>query len=125
MQKNHFLKVFLPVITIVAIAAAVYFYMQLSELKTNPQAVAEKETAALVAKVGNLVFLPEGETPTVATVSDPEALRSQPFFANAQVGDKVLIYTTARKAILYNPTLNKIVEVAPINIGEGAGATAQ
>lgn len=48
---------------------------------------------------------------------DPEKLRDQPFFANAQRGDKVLIYANAKKAILYNPPSNKIIEVAPVNIG--------
>ena len=39
---------------------------------------------------------------------------------NAKVGFKVLIYTQAKKAILYDPGANKIVEVAPVNIGDSA-----
>ena len=39
------------------------------------------------------------------------------FFSKAKVGDKVIIYTNARKAILYDPVAGKIVEVAPVNIG--------
>ncbi len=50
--------------------------------------------------------------------------KGQPFFANAQVGDKVLIYYKAKKAILYNPTDNKIVEVGPISDPQATGATA-
>jgi hypothetical protein len=92
-------------------------------LKQNPQAVAQKETEALVAKVGKLVVLPAGETPTIATVSDPEALKDQAFFASAVKGDKVLIYTTAKKAILYSVSMNKIIEVAPLNIGNQKGVT--
>ena len=71
-------------------------------------------------RVGKLIVLPEGEQPTVATVSDAESLREQPFFAQAKNGYKVLIYTNARKAILYDPLSNKIVDVAPLNIGETA-----
>ena len=55
----------------------------------------------------------------MATVSDPEKLKDQPFFAKAQKGDKVLIYSNSQKAILYSPTEDKIVEVAPINSSAG------
>ncbi len=73
------------------------------------------------------MLLPEGETPTVATVSDLKPLKGQAFFAHATVGDKVLIYASAQKAILYNPRDKKIIEVAPISLGStsGASATAQ
>ena len=64
-----------------------------------------------------MIVLPEDEIPTVATVSDPEKLKEQPFFSDAKKGDKVLIYANAKKAILYDPMANKIVTVAPINIG--------
>lgn len=102
---------------LIAGGSAYYFYKQYSALKRDPQVLVKKEAAALVEKVGRLIVLPQGEEPTVATVSDPEKLRNQPFFANAKAGYKVLIYTNAKKAILYDPILNKIVEVAPLNIG--------
>jgi hypothetical protein len=53
----------------------------------------------------------------VATVSDPEKLKEQPFFTQAKKGDKLLIYAKARKAILYDPAINKIIEVSTLNIG--------
>ena len=110
----------LVILAVVAIGAAAYFYAQLNQLRQNPQQVAQEEVKSLVIKVGKLIVLPEGEEPTVATVTDPELLKDQPFFANAKTGDKVLIYTNARKAILYNPEENKIIEVAPVSIGAAA-----
>ena len=50
----------------------------------------------------------------MATVSDPDELKKYPFFTNAQKGDKVLIYIINKKAILYRPDGDKIVEIAPI-----------
>ena len=113
--------VILLLLVVVSAGSATYFYMQLQDLKANPQAVqGEEQVAELLAEVGELIVLPENEQPTVATVSDVERLRDQPFFANAKNGDRVLIYTDARKAILYDPVAKKIVEVAPVNIGEAA-----
>ena len=96
---------------------ATYFAKQFNELKLNPQKFVQEETQKLIEQVGKLVVLPEGEQPTIATVNDPELLKNQPFFAGAKKGDKVLIYTNAKKAILYDPVNNKIIEIAPVNIG--------
>lgn len=110
---------FLPfgVITVAALLVAYYYYSEAGRLRENPQIVAQNEVAQVVTRVGELIILPESEQPTVATVTDPERLREQPFFAKAKVGDRVLIYTNARKAILYDPEQHKIIEVAPLNIG--------
>ncbi|MEK7203660.1 MAG: hypothetical protein AAB627_01110 [Patescibacteria group bacterium] len=110
---------------LVAAGFAVYFWNESVALKENPQKVAQDETRKLINSVSKLIILPEGETPTIATVTDPERLKDQPFFAKAQTGDKVLIYTNARKAILYSLIQHKIVEVAPINIGNPQTAPAQ
>jgi|SRR3989338_1229129 len=107
----------LVVALIATTSGGVYFYLQNVQLKKNPQAIAQQEVKSLIDKVSRLMVLPEGETPTIATVSEPEKLKDQPFFSKAQKGDKVLIYTNAKKAILYSPSTNKIVDVAPINIG--------
>ncbi|MDQ3075967.1 MAG: hypothetical protein M3Q34_02470 [bacterium] len=78
----------------------------------------EIESKSLVDKVSQLIYLPENEVPTIATVTDLRALKGQAFFADAKVGDKVLIYTQAKKAVLYNPKSNKIVTIAPLSTGE-------
>lgn len=114
------------VITMLVVAVAVlsaitvYYYSQWKVLKNNPQKVAQDEVTAVVEKLRKIMILPDGEQPTIATVVDPAKLKDQPFFAKAKVGDKVLIYTNARKAILYDSVSNKIVEVAPLNIGNPA-----
>lgn len=110
------------VVIIVLLAVAAYFGFKYYQLNQNPQQATQAEVNRLVTEIGRIIVLPEDETPTVATVSDPEALSEQAFFANAKEGDKVLIYTTARKAILYSPSMKKIIEVAPINIGNNQGA---
>ena len=93
---------------------------ELSAIKDDPRKAVQQETSELIAKVGFLVALPEGEEATVATVTDKERLKDQPFFSKAQNGDKVLIYTKAKKAYLYSVSMNKVLEVAPVNIGNTA-----
>lgn len=107
------------VLLLASAASAVYFYSQYNALKIDPQKIVQDDRAALLAQVSRLIVLPS-EEPTVATVSNIEALRNQPFFANAKNGDRVLIYVNARKAILYDPVNNKLLEVSPINIGNPA-----
>lgn len=120
------LAVVLMVLVGAAGATAYYFYDKVNELKGNPQKAAEEETRALIERVSQLIFLPTDEQPTIATVADPEKLKGQQFFANAHLGDKVFIYTNARKAILYDPVANKIIEVAPLSIGQQtAGASTE
>jgi len=107
-------------VLIVFIGTAVYFYNKTSKLKEDSNVVSNEEVKSLVAKVSKLILLPQNEIPTVATVNDPEKLKDQPFFIKAKSGDKVLLYPIAKRAFLYNPTEDKIMEVAPINLGEPA-----
>lgn len=93
-----------------------YFYNQANKLKQNPQNASELEVKSLVEEIGKIMVLPKNETPTIATVSDPQALKSREFFVDAKKGDKVLMYTTAKKAILYDPVAKKIINVAPLTI---------
>ncbi len=123
-KSNKMLTALVALILIVGLAAAGgYYYNKYNnsqkEVKrlSNPQEAAKTQVSEAVAKIGQLVDLPSGETPTLATVTDPSRLKDQAFFANARVGDQVLIYTQAKKAILYRPSTNKIIEIAPVNIG--------
>lgn len=84
----------------------------------NPKVVAEAEVKEITEKLGKLMVLPVGEEPTVATVLDKDKVKDQQFFANAENGDKVVIYSKAMKAILYRLSENKIIEVAPISISQ-------
>ena len=115
MNKQKIINTVIILIAIIAIAFGSYFYYQLRSLKINPNDVAKKETTDLVAKISKLYLLPVGEDPTIATVSDPQVLKSQSFFTQSEKGDKVLIYSKAGRAILYRPSIDKIIETAPIS----------
>lgn len=115
--KKSPIIVVLVVLVVLGLLSSVYFYSQYKKSQ-NPTQKAQTEVADLVAKVGKLYALPTDETPTVATVADKNKLADQPFFAKAENGDKVLIYTSSKLAILYRPSLNKLIAVAPVNLGQ-------
>ena len=88
------------------------------QLETSQNQSLKDQDVKIISQVGKLIVLPDNEQPTVATVQDLSKLHDQPFFANARVGDKVLIYNISQKAILYRPSENKIIELAPINTNQ-------
>lgn len=105
----------LAVLVVVFASLTAYFFQQSRRGSTENETQAE--TRALVKKVGSLVVLPEEEIPTIATVSDPDALKGQAFFDGAKKGYKVLIYTNAKKAVLFDPFIEKVVNIAPLSMG--------
>lgn len=117
-------------LVITSVGVGVFFFDKYQRTKEelarvqNPAQYAQEEAKKLETIVGMIIALPEGEVPTVATVTDKEKLAEQAFFKRAENGDKILIYTQAKKAILYRPGQNKVIEVAPVNIGQGAVAGA-
>ncbi|MEK7626515.1 MAG: hypothetical protein AAB423_04185 [Patescibacteria group bacterium] len=123
-KKKKMILIGIGVITLIVVLLIAFFTVRYQnaqkeiERLTNPQEAVKEEKKQLQDKVGKLVALPEGETPTIATVSDVNKLKSQAFFAKAENGDKVLIYTQAKKAVLYRPSINKVIEVAPVNLGD-------
>lgn len=106
------------IVLVLMLAGTSYYFYKKSTLQSVDNATqnSQAEIAKLVEQVGKLIILPEGETPTIATVTDPSVLKDQDFFSKAEMGDKVLIYTNAKKVVLYRPSIDKIVEVAPLNI---------
>lgn len=113
-------NIFLATVGSIVLFGGLAFYFHQQAITSDPQKVAQEEARQLVATVGKLMILPAGEQPIIATVADPSKLTDQPFFANSQKGDKVLIYNSAHKAILFRPSANLVIDVAPLSIGTPA-----
>jgi type II secretory pathway pseudopilin PulG len=89
---------------------------ELETYRTNPEEAARAEVRRYVDEVGKLYALPEGEEPSVATVSDKSKLQDQQFFSKAENGDVTLIYPNAKLAVLYRPTTKQIVNVSSVTL---------
>jgi hypothetical protein len=115
-NQEYLMRSGLIAAAVLGILGTGFFSVKYFTLRANPNREAQREVQALVEAIGKIMELPEGETPTVATVVDPEVLKGQAFFASSARGDKLLAYTAARLAILYRPDEHKIITVAPITI---------
>jgi len=120
MKKEHIPSIIAGIFFILAvlgIGSGVYFYQQYlgSEKKLkNPTEAAKIESKELMVKVGKLIMLPNEEA-QVLTVADIETLKkTQPFFIDGKDNDKLLLFQIAKKAVLYRPSTNVVVNVAPI-----------
>ena len=119
----------LALATIVSTGLAINFYKKSAGFERdiyvlkNPAVITESEVKQIVADVGQMIVLPTDESPTLATVSDPEKLKDQAFFAHALAGDKVLVYTKAQKAVLWRPSIKKVIEVSGLNTAPSASQT--
>lgn len=117
----RYLFIFLIIGVIGALSySTYYFYSQnkkAQSLVSNPQEISKLEIADIVSKISKFMSLP-AEEPSLATVLEADKLKDQPFFAKAENGDKVLIYAVAKKAILYRPSTNMVIDVNPLYLDE-------
>jgi hypothetical protein len=122
--KSHALHI--TVLVILVVLSSLFFYHrgQQSTSSSNAQSGNLQTTADVVQRVSRHILLPSGEQPTVATVTDASKVRNQVFFAEAATGDKVLIYAQTKKAYLYRPSIDRVIEVAPLAPSSASGQTS-
>ncbi len=118
--KKHitdYLFVAIVIVLLAGIGISIKLYMdsqaRLAELQkqsSSPAQALELEAKDTINKLAKHLVLP-AEEPKVLSIANVEVLRkNQPFFDVAQNGDKLIVY--ADKIILYNPKLDKVVDIA-------------
>lgn len=120
MEKKSVIVSFV-ILTLLALGgsgAGIYYYNQYTHAvkRASDPKIEVKE---LLAKLGKLIDLP-AEEPTVATVTNADQIKTQPFFTKAKNGYRVVLYTNGRLAILYDDKANKIINVGTINVSDTA-----
>ena len=119
-------KILLNILTLalflgLAAAAGYFFWQYKKAAKISDTASVSDETEIVEEKVGALMELSE-EKPAITTVTDQEKIISQPFFAKALEGDKILLYIQSQKVILYRPSSNEVINSASL-FSESASET--
>lgn len=120
-DEQKLLKGFAVILLLAALTGAFLYTFQLyresqkkiTELSSRlEQGRQGSDDAGTVEKVGKHILLPD-EQPKVVVVQNAETLKKeQPFFSRAKDGDILLVYST--RVILYNPEIDKIIEIAQI-----------
>ena len=113
LKRLKLTQVIIAVLLIFSVFMWVQYHDAQNKLSGSTMA---KQDSSVIADVRKLAVVPANETPTVATVVNASKLQDQTFFANAKNGDKVLVFNREKEAILYRPSSNQIVTIAPVTV---------
>ncbi len=112
------------ILLILALGAFMWSFLNYTQTKkqlailTDPKLASElsqRETEVLLEKIAKHAVLPKEKNPVVAVINDVEQLAAtQDFYSMAHNGDKVVIYSNARKAIIYDEKADRIVNIGPV-----------
>lgn len=70
---------------------------------------------AVQAAINRHYVLPSNEVPALATITDKTKLTAG-FRDNARNGDRLLIYQKNHQAVLYRPSIDRVIAIAPVTI---------
>lgn len=119
-------KYLIALVLVILLGVGGYFgWMKYQEMQNSPEAQAAKADAEkkdILAELGKLMVLPEGD-PVLFKVNDEETMKKQQaFFKDTKNDDVLLVFQESSKAIIYRPSTGVIVNVGPINFDKDAEA---
>ena len=100
-------------IIVILVVISGFLFLQYRSAQNKLQGPA-RDNAKYEKQLKSIVFLPTNEKPSIATVKDATKLKNQVFFKDAKNGDKVFVYKSLKKAILYRPSMKMIINAQPI-----------
>jgi hypothetical protein len=103
--------VVLAVLCAAAMGCAVFFFFQYQGALQNTQA---KQQQQLLERLGATVILPT-ETPLFLSISDKSKLSNTTLAARVDNGDTLIVYSQAKRLIVYRPAAQKIVDMLSID----------
>lgn len=106
-------------------AGSAYLYMKYDETQQKVEQLStvqgqeelnKTQTEQLLGEMRQMILLPTDEDPAVATIIDINQLNSNEFYKDAQNGDRVIVYSNAKKAYIYRPESKIIVNVGSFSV---------
>jgi len=112
LAKRYSIPLFILLLALCCIGS--YALGRQSVYSAHPELAGTEQASQILAKVGALIQLPN-EQPSMATINDAaSAKKAQPFLANAENGDVLIVFANAQTALLYRPSSNKLIAVGPV-----------
>ncbi|MBP7766987.1 hypothetical protein KA068_00505 [Candidatus Saccharibacteria bacterium] len=121
------INIVMAIIVVILLLISGYLYKELRNNKNGSSSnnvTAQKEAEDLKAKVGKIILLPD-ETPVIGTVNDKDKFKDQPFFNGVENGDKILIFSESKKAVIYRDKDNRVINSGPIAVTSDSNATTK
>ena len=82
---------------------------------SSGERMAAFDSARLIRKISTIINIPSTEKPTLATITDKEALKNLSFFKDVEKGDRLLVFATAKKVVLFRESEGRVVNYGPID----------
>lgn len=101
------------IVGVVLVIAVLATFIILRQIKINSGANEQEAAQGVQDQVAKIMIIPD-ENALVSDIENSDQVKSQPFFANVQDGDKVLVFAGAAKIVIYRPSTNQIVNAGPI-----------
>lgn len=124
-RRPRLLTVFLVLILLALAAGSFFLYQkyrdtqaQVDKLSTvqGQQELSNTQVNELLGEMRAIILLPSDEDPVVATITDINLLRDKDFYKDAQNGDRVVVFASAKKAYIYRPSEKKIINVGAFEV---------
>lgn len=111
-RRKSPLKKILVVCTVLLVAGLATIVV-LQQLKIKNELGDAAEARAIQDQVSKVMIVPQ-EDAVISKIEDAGPIKSQPFFADVENGDQVLVFPVAAKIVIYRPSTSQIVNAGPI-----------
>lgn len=111
-------KILLGSFLVIAIFIGLHWYHFYSLIVFQDEG--QREAARIAHSVSGRVQLPKNEDPALAIIKDKKVINRGGVLADAENGDRILLYYKSGKAVLYRPSNGKIVAIGPLVLDASA-----
>lgn len=127
LRKPKLTTVLVLIVLLGLAAGSAYLYTQyeatqekVEQLSTvqGQEELNKTQTEQLLGEMRQMILLPTDEDPAVATIIDINQLNSNEFYKDAQNGDRVIVYSNAKKAYIYRPDTKMVINVGSFQVDE-------
>ncbi|HYF04616.1 MAG TPA: LytR C-terminal domain-containing protein [Patescibacteria group bacterium] len=114
-------KIIIAIIIVLVLAGAGYWvYTGQAGSADGAEETSDSTPAStneeVLAKLSKIYVVPEGEVAQVRNAGEVmQSLADKSILGNAQESDKLIIYNSAGKVIVYRPSTNQVVNILPLN----------